>query len=388
MMIGYTSKKNRGHTLVFILSACMLLITADAQATSANQQKMLDQLNQLDQLDHQDFVEASNKAYSCIYAHDFACADRKLAEAIEFATNAEDKDEVEVIRSKLSSERQIVAEEQRLKQQQERKIAAEQRRLEEAQREEEQRAMREIEANTPSTADQIALFGQLFLNEYAKSLESSRLAGERVRQLERERQAAYAESNARMQQGFARQREEIAEKNRNAEQTRNKQQADASRQLLVRQQQAEQERQAREQQRLAAVQKVEQERQAQAREQQRLAAEKVEQERQRNNTNQSVSARVATQTYPGYPKIVKSVWDASRLNKASTEEWCSKWTKRIRDDFASSRLVPKNELLSVGACTCELDSASVSNTVGFLERDYSCKFDYTFKQYAPTPGAR
>lgn len=86
-----------------------------------------------------------------------------------------------------------------------------------------------------------------------------------------------------------------------------------------------------------------------------------------------------TATSSRYPMTVERTWDASQLSKKSADGWCAKWTKRIRDDNAAA----KNEIVSMSACECKRDSAAPANTVGFLERDYSCKFGYVVKLNRP-----
>jgi hypothetical protein len=87
----------------------------------------------------------------------------------------------------------------------------------------------------------------------------------------------------------------------------------------------------------------------------------------------------AGKTYPGLPRVQDAVWDSTITGKKNSEAWCVKWPRQIRDGFKNS----KNDFISMGSCGCELAKNSPSNTVAVFEREYYCKFTYTYRQNVP-----
>jgi len=77
-------------------------------AVTDQQRKMLDQL---DQLDHQEFSAQTEKAYSCIHARDFGCAEKKIAKAAKYVTNPQDRTTLRRAKQDLAAERRYQQEE-------------------------------------------------------------------------------------------------------------------------------------------------------------------------------------------------------------------------------------------------------------------------------------
>lgn len=86
----------------------------------------------------------------------------------------------------------------------------------------------------------------------------------------------------------------------------------------------------------------------------------------------------------GFPKTLARSWTASGLSKTSADGWCARDSQKIRDGFPTSSSV----LLSMGSCTCKIDSNAPANSGPGLEKEYFCGFDYVVRQDRPEPGAR
>jgi hypothetical protein len=88
----------------------MLAFTALPALALTDQQKQ--QLEQLDLMDHQEFVVQTEKAYDCIHARDYACAEKKIAKAAKFVNNPHDKTTLRMAKQDLAAERKFEAAEQ------------------------------------------------------------------------------------------------------------------------------------------------------------------------------------------------------------------------------------------------------------------------------------
>jgi hypothetical protein len=199
---------------LIILVNLLALTSLPSKAMTEQQKKMRDQLNQLDQLDHLEFTEQMDKAKACIRAHNFACAEKKIAEAAKSAGNSQDKNSLRLAQQNLAAERHGAAIEERQRAEEERQREREERRLAEAERQmeyEQQEAQRQAEsASEPSTASQIAQFGALFNQAYSDNLAATREANAEAYRISQQRQASYDADNARRQERFAQQKAQLA----------------------------------------------------------------------------------------------------------------------------------------------------------------------------------
>jgi hypothetical protein len=303
-------------------------------ACIAGTEDLMRMTQQLDQLDKIELNEALDKAASCTRTRDFACAEKYLVAASKYPSVSGAKTALKRAQDTLASEKAAAAEEQRL-------LARRQRELEKAEERlaEQERVAAQSSANDDqgmSTAQGVALFGQLLNQSLAN--QAAFKAADNARAAQMAQQRAQAEVNqARDQQRLARDRATLADQ---IKQQREQQEA------------AQRARQVAEQQRL------------------QVAAVKPQPE---------PAAATATKSYPGLPRVQDMQWDSTVSGKKNGEAWCVKWTQEIRNNFKTS----KNDLISMGQCSCELSTTSPTNHVGVFEREYFCKFKYTYRQNVP-----
>lgn len=96
-----------------------------------------------------------------------------------------------------------------------------------------------------------------------------------------------------------------------------------------------------------------------------------------SSNNSSTSGK---RSYPGLPMERNTKRDEQFTGKSKADAWCAKKTQAIRDEFVGSG----NDLLSVGACSCETAKNSVANTMpGVFAKEYYCQVDFRWRQNVP-----
>lgn len=191
---------SRKHWLLnaMLLGLLACLVTGNAAAT---ERSLLEMADEMDRLDEQDFLEAINKANSCTSARNFSCTERELAKAAKVANDGQDKKALTAARQNMANEKTRIAEEERREREAEERRVAEE---EAAQERERQRIARQQEENnTPSTASQIAMFGQQFLNAYSQQLAAKAATNAVIEQQQQANRAAIQREQERNQQMLA-----------------------------------------------------------------------------------------------------------------------------------------------------------------------------------------
>jgi len=192
---------NWKHGLLnFILLSLLASVAAAAIAMDANLLELLEMSDQIDKSEKQDFQAALDRANACTRARNFACAESELAKAKKVANSGQDKKMLLASQNGLASEKQLLANE---------KIREEKARLTQLEEEEEDRRREKRERREQEEEE----FEQARAERAAEGRESSRqawnnvgleinrIAAENVailNNLNRQTNAAYAETNRRL----------------------------------------------------------------------------------------------------------------------------------------------------------------------------------------------
>lgn len=277
---------NRKHGLLNAILLSMLA-TFTAAAIAAKGPSLLEMSEQMDGIDKQDFQAAIDKAISCTHVRNFSCAEAELAKAAKAANSGQDKKTLLASRQSLVNEKQQLANEIR---------RAEEERQAQVRRDEEQKQAairREDERQARARRDEREA-------QEAEERQSSQVASESIGaqiirmgnenaailgNIDRQTNAAYAETNRRLAaQAAERDRARAEQNNREAERRRDaeRNRADAQRTAQVQDRNDANARNQRE----ADAARVQQER-----ERQQNQARQQEQERQQNLARQQEQVR-------------------------------------------------------------------------------------------------
>lgn len=180
----------------------VILVSAMSLASGAHAGTDLQRLaDQLDRLDKMDFVEAIDKADTCVIDRNYSCVEEQLTLAARRANTPSDKAILKRVRADLLAEQELASAEATLLAERERKIEQEQERLQAAQERAQQQAYQDSDSGA-STAENIALFGALLNQSLANQYAEHQAANARVAQAQQQ-QAELAAVLATKQQQFA-----------------------------------------------------------------------------------------------------------------------------------------------------------------------------------------
>ena len=240
---------------------------------------LLEMSDQLDGIEKQDFHAAIERATSCTQARDFPCAESELTKAAKSANTGKDKKTLLASRQSLANEKQELANEIRRK---EEERQARIRREEQAEQERQARVRRAVEEaeDRQSTRDYNAAIG-------AQILQGINENGVRLANIDRQTNAAYAETNRRLAaQAAERERVKAERDEHEAERRRDARRSEEARQSRERLAQAD--ARDREDQRRKEAER--------AAERQREEQRRKDQQAQQSRTGVSVSSSASTAT--------------------------------------------------------------------------------------------
>ena len=240
---------------------------------------LLEMSDQLDGIEKQDFHAAIERATSCTQARDFPCAESELTKAAKSANTGKDKKTLLASRQSLANEKQELANEIRRK---EEERQARIRREEQAEQERQARVRRAVEEaeDRQSTRDYNAAIG-------AQILQGINENGVRLANIDRQTNAAYAETNRRLAaQAAERERVKAERDEHEAERRREARRSEEARQSRERLAQAD--ARDREDQRRKEAER--------AAERQREEQRRKDQQAQQSRTGVSVSSSASTAT--------------------------------------------------------------------------------------------
>ncbi|MCZ4323211.1 hypothetical protein [Pseudomonas anguilliseptica] len=164
----------------------VILVSAMSLASGAHAGTDLQRLvEQLDRLDKMDFVEAIDKADTCVINRNYACVEEQLTLAARRANTPSDKAILKRVRADLLAEQELASAEATLLAQREREIEQEQERLQAAQERAQQQAYQDSDSGA-STAENIALFGALLNQSLANQYAEQQAANARVAQAQQQ----------------------------------------------------------------------------------------------------------------------------------------------------------------------------------------------------------
>lgn len=266
-------------------SMLLSLLATFTTAAIAMDASLLEMSDQLDGIEKQDFQAAIERATSCTQVRDFPCAESELTKAAKSANTGKDKKTLLASRQNLANEKQQLANEIRRAEEERQARIRREEQAEQAEQAEQERQARvrraEEEAeDRQSTRDYNAAIG-------AQILQGINENGARMANIDRQTNAAYAETNRRLAaQAAERKRAREEQEEREAERRRDVRRSEEARQSRERLAQAD--ARDREDQRRKETER--------AAERQREEQRRKDQQAQQERTRVSVSSSVSTAT--------------------------------------------------------------------------------------------